>query len=93
MRPFVLILVLLSTSAAVGPACAIEADDAMTVWRHASEKDRSALLDQILGKEAAASAGVARCMDETSKTPGHADLKTSEVAKVCASAGNAEQPV
>ncbi len=71
----------------LGPALALEASDTMKAWKNASDKDRSELLEQVIGKDAAQSAGVAKCMNETSATPGHSDLPIGEVAKVCASSG------
>ena len=86
-------LMMLSWSAMVAPAFALEATDTMAAWKHASDKDRLNLLEQLLGNREAVSAGVIKCMDETSKTPGHSDLQVGDVAKVCASTRNDEQPV
>ena len=93
MRRLLVTVVMLSSAAMLGPALALEASDTMKAWKNASDKDRSELLEQVIGKDAAQSAGVAKCMNETSVTPGHSDLPIGEVAKVCASSGKSEQPV
>ena len=92
MRRLLITFVMLSSAAVVTPASALQANDTMNAWKSSSEKDRAELLEQILGKDAA-SAAIAKCMNETSKTPGHTDLQIDEVAKVCASSGKAERPV
>lgn len=91
MRRLLITVVMLSSMTA--PAFALQASDSMKVWKTSSDKERAELLEQILGKDGAQSAGVTRCMNETSQTPGHSDLPIGEVAKVCASSRNAEQPV
>ena len=92
MRRFLITIMLLSAYAMnITPASALQADDTMSAWRQASDKERSELLKQLDG--GAEKAGLRRCMDETSKTPGHVDLAIAEVAKACAAAGNADQPV
>ena len=91
MRRLLITVVLLSSAAM--PAFALQASDSMKVWKTSSDKERAELLEQILGKDGAQSAGVTKCMNETSQTPGHSDLPIGEVAKVCASSGKSEQPV
>ena len=92
MRRFLVTTFLLSAYfMIITPASALQADDTMNAWRQASEKERSELLKQLYG--GAEKAGLRRCMDETSRTPGHIDLAIADVAKACASAGNADQPV
>ena len=93
MRRLLITIVMLSSAATVTPAFALQASDTMVAWKTASDKDRSELLEQILGKQTAASAGITKCMNETSMAPGHSDLPIGEVAKVCASSGKADQPV
>ena len=93
MRTFLFPLVVVSSCAAIAPALALQATDTMQVWKKATEAERSTLLEQLLGKSAAGGAAVAKCMDATSTTPGHADLPIAEVAKACASVGKSEQPV
>ncbi len=93
MPRLLITIILLSSSAMITPASALQADDTMNAWKHSSETERSELLKQLLGDRDAGNAGLLKCMDETSKTPGHMDLAIGDVAKVCASAGNAEQPV
>ena len=93
MRRLLITIVMLSFPAMTAPAFALQASDSMKVWKSSSDKERSELLEQILGKAGAQRAGVTKCMNETSQTPGHSDLPIGEVAKVCASSRNAEQPV
>lgn len=93
MRRSMVAVALLSWFTVATPAFALNADDTMSSWKHASEKERSELLKQVLGERYGDDARILRCMDETSKTPGHTDLNIADVAKVCASAGNTEQPV
>lgn len=92
MRTLLLLSALLVSCAAT-PVLALDAEDTMQAWKSASDKERTELLEALLGKERAGSGKVLRCMTDTSKTPGHADLPIGEVAKVCASPGNGEQPV
>lgn len=87
MRRVLLMISVLLSFAPAAPASALEADDSMQAWKHASEAERSALLKK-LGFEGA---NVARCVDEASAIPGHSELPISEVAKACAS--QADQPV
>lgn len=91
MRRFLIAGALLSASAVNAPAFALQSGDTMSAWTQASEAERSELLKQLFGDRE--KAGLRTCMDETSRTPGHAELAIGEVAKVCASAGNAGQPV
>ena len=93
MRRLLITTILLSSSAMIAPAFALQADDTMAAWKHSTETERSEFLRQLFGEKDAGSAGLLKCMDETSKTPGHTDLAIGDVAKVCASAGKAEQPV
>ena len=93
MRSSMVAVVLLPWFSATAPAFALNADDTMSVWKHSSERERSELLKQVLGERYGDDARILKCMDETSKTPGHTDLNIADVAKVCASAGNTEQPV
>lgn len=93
MRRLLVTIILLSVFAVIMPAFALQADDTMNAWKHSSEKEHSELLKQLFGDKDAGNAGLLKCMDETSKTPGHTDLSIGDVAKVCASAGNTDQPV
>lgn len=93
MRSFLLLSALLLSGATLTPALALDAGDTMQAWKSATNEERAALLEALLGKGAAANAKVARCMTDTSNTPGHSDLPIGEVAKVCAASGNDEQPV
>ncbi len=93
MRRLLVTIILLSVSAMITPAFALQADDTMNAWKHSSEKEHSELLKQLFGNRSAGNAGLLKCMDETSNTPGHTDLNIGDVAKVCASAGKTDQPV
>ncbi len=87
------LLILVSLYNTSTSALALGADDTMNAWKHSSEKERSELLNQLFKDRTFEKSGLLKCMDETSKTPGHTDLSIGDVAKVCASAGNVDQPV
>lgn len=90
MRRVLITILLLSSSAAVAPAFALQTDDVMSAWKASSEKERSDLLKQLFGDRESENARIRQCMDETSKIPGHTDLNIGDVAKVCATAGAGE---
>ena len=87
------LLILVSSFYTITPTLALGADDTMNAWKHSSEKERSELLNELFKNRTFEKGGLLKCMDQTSETPGHTDLSIGDVAKVCASAGNAEQPV
>ena len=96
MRKLLMTMTMLTVSAGGPPAYALQANDTMKAWRNASSKERSELLEQLLGKHAsgdAESAKTLKCLNETSMIPGHVDLQIQEVAQACSAAGNAGQPV
>ncbi len=67
------------------PALALSAGDSMQDWAAASTADKEALLRKL---DAASGGDAARervrsCLDDTSRTTGHASLPISEVAKAC----------
>lgn len=92
MRVLPIAVAALSSWATLSPALALSANDTMSAWKGASDKERSGLLDEVLGK-GAGTGKVLQCMDETSKVSGHGDLPIAEVAKACASPKNGDQPV
>ena len=93
MRPILLVSAMLLSCATPSAAFALQADDTMQAWKTASSDERAHLLEEILGRAAAARTATSRCMNETSMTPGHADLSIGEVAKVCAMPSKTDQPV
>ena len=93
MRFILRVILMFGLVVTASSAFALQASDTMQAWKTASGKERSDLLASVLGKDAAGNAGISRCMDETSKTEGHADLPVSEVAKACAKPANAGEPI
>ena len=93
MRSVLFAASLLLSGAMTAQALALDAGDTMQSWKNASVKDRSALLDELVGSNNSKRATILKCMDETSTTAGHADLPIGEIAKACALSGNVGQPV
>lgn len=70
---------------AATPVFALDAGDTMQAWAKASSPEKDNLLRK-LGASSGVSAArnrVRSCLDDTSKTAGHASLPISEVAKTC----------
>lgn len=68
-------------------ASALDRNDTMSVWLHASDADRSRLLDELLAHDRtvqkANPKAVAACLDAAAKIPGHGELRIGDVADAC----------
>ena len=86
---------MLSLPGVFAPASALQANDTMTSWKHSTAKERTSLLERLLGTPSgdAQNVNILKCLDETSNIPAHTDLQIAEVMKACRSPGNAGQPV
>ena len=95
MRKFIITITILSLSAVLAPASALQANDTMTTWKNSSTKERSELLKRLLGKHSGGdeSANILKCVNETSNISAHNDLTIADVVKTCGSPENAGQPV
>ncbi|MEE7505068.1 hypothetical protein ACLBXO_22820 [Methylobacterium sp. C33D] len=74
------------------PAFALDIGDTMQAWAGASSTEKDDLLRRMDGARGgrASRDSVRSCLDDTSRTAGHANLPISEVAKACSEQASRE---
>ena len=95
MRIFIIAASTMAFLAGFTPAFALQAHDPMSSWKSAPSQERTELLRSLSGNPTndAQRAAIAKCLDEASGVPGHADLEIGEIVKACVASGNMGEPV